>query len=278
MVYQLNSKKVIYDRAKGAHVVIYQGESRSPHGAWSSSPRDGADYYFATFAAFRKESFEDGLKNIKSLKGEKRLRVLDVGCAYGLFPFLVKQQGWEATGLEPDSDRAAFGQKHFQIKIHESKIEDFASDHKFDVITFWDVLEHLPEPGPVLAKVKELLEDDGILLIRVPNSRGLIHRLSFLSYWLTAGYFQLPLNKITKNHYWIYTKASLNNILKRYNFDEILSYYEDMLDKNVLIKTNYVQSLPGWIQSFIANFLKGISSLASVLSMQDSVVVYYRKQ
>ena len=149
MVYHLNSKKVIYDRAKGAHLVIYQGESRSPHEGWHCAPEDETDYYFATFASFRKQSFAEGLKNIKVLKGERRLRVLDVGCAYGLFPFLVNQRGWEATGLEPGSVQAAFARDHFRIKVHEGTIEDFATDHKFDVITFWDVLEHLPDPGPV---------------------------------------------------------------------------------------------------------------------------------
>jgi len=278
MVYHLNSKKVIYDRAKGAHAVIYQEEAQSSNGGQPTAPGDDAAYYFATFASFRQQSYEEGLKNIKLLKRGERLQVLDVGCAYGLFPDLVQRQGWEATGLEPGSVQAAFARNHFQIKVHEGKIEDFTTDQKFDVITFWDVLEHLPEPGPVLAKVKRLLKDDGILLIRVPNARGLIHRLSFLSYWLTLGYFKFPLDKLTENHHWIYTKASLNGILKEYGFDEILLYHEDMIDKNSLIQKSYIRGLPICIKSLVASFLKGILSLTAIFSMQDSIVAYYRKQ
>lgn len=278
MVYRLDSKKVVYDKAKGAHAVIYQDNGHSPAGSPPPASLDDTACYFDTFASFRVQTYAQGLKNLEWLKKGKRLRVLDVGCAYGLFPNLAQQQGWEAAGLEPGPVQAAFARNRFQIKVYEGKIEDFTTDRKYDVITFWDVLEHLPEPEPVLAKVKGLLEDDGILLVRVPNSRGLIHRLSFLSYWLTAGYFKFPLNKITENHYWIYTKASLNDVLKKYGFGEILSYYEDMIDKESLNQKSYVLSLPGWMKSFVANFLKGILSLTSVFSMQDSIVAYYRKQ
>lgn len=98
-------------------------------------------------------------------------RVLDVGSAAGFFLATMKEIGWECHGIELSSYMAAKSKEMFGLEhIHAGSIEaiDLPEKH-FDVISFWDVIEHLEDPVPHLARARELLKDDGILIIETQN-------------------------------------------------------------------------------------------------------------
>lgn len=103
--------------------------------------------------------------------------VLELGCSHGSFVALMKQSGYQATGLEMSPWVAEFGRKTFGVPILVGPVETqnlpLAS---FDVIAMMDVLEHLPDPLTTIRCCLDLLKQDGILLIQTPQFReGISH-------------------------------------------------------------------------------------------------------
>jgi SAM-dependent methyltransferase len=95
--------------------------------------------------------------------------ILDVGCATGVF-LAAGSADWHKVGVELTEDAAQIARSQFGLHIHQGTLEQ-APLHaqQFDVITMWDVLEHLHDPHTSLLRVRELLRPDGIFVARVPN-------------------------------------------------------------------------------------------------------------
>jgi len=102
-------------------------------------------------------------------------RLLDIGCASGQFLSLFdKDRGPEIYGVEASSDLAVLAQQAVPwANILALSFEDCEFEPGFfDVITIWEVLEHIFDPFNLMVKVKELLKPGGILLLSVPNIDG----------------------------------------------------------------------------------------------------------
>jgi 2-polyprenyl-3-methyl-5-hydroxy-6-metoxy-1,4-benzoquinol methylase len=88
-------------------------------------------------------------------------RILDVGCASGLFLDLALQEGWSGAGLEPSEtlSRKAQALLKDRAEIQQRTLEQAEfPPHSFDVITLWDVLEHVPLPVVFLKQCNTLLK------------------------------------------------------------------------------------------------------------------------
>lgn len=110
---------------------------------------------------------------IERLKPKGRL-LLDVGCATGIFLHEMHQAGWEVVGIEPDSNAAKYAQQRFGLQVYVGRLNQVGlPDASFNVITMWDVLEHLHTPWADLKEIYRLLTDGGWLVIRVPNLESL---------------------------------------------------------------------------------------------------------
>lgn len=98
-------------------------------------------------------------------------RVLDVGCAAGYFLSVMKDEGWQVTGIEPsDAIRGQAIERLGAANVHAGLLEDVPLErHSFDLVTFWDVIEHVPDPVAALAHVRSLLRPGGKLLIETQN-------------------------------------------------------------------------------------------------------------
>lgn len=120
-------------------------------------------------------------------------RLLDVGCGEGMFLSVAQENGWQVSGLELDAERAGVACERYGIHdIHSGVLEEapFARG-QFDVITMWDVIEHVPVPAETVAKVGELLAPGGLLIMITPNIDGLFPRLSY-SYGKRYDYWRHP--------------------------------------------------------------------------------------
>lgn len=111
---------------------------------------------------------------------KKAGRLLDVGCSAGIFLKAARADGWEVCGVELSEDTASIARQRFGLDVHNGALtENTFAPASFDAITLWDVVEHLPDPVPVLRIVRVLLKDDGVLLVETPNVEGLFPRLSY---------------------------------------------------------------------------------------------------
>jgi len=96
--------------------------------------------------------------------------IADIGCGTGEFLHEMLQNGWAADGVEKDKSAAGFARQQHGLNIKNEELTDCDYPEKsFDVITMWHVLEHLDNPNAVIAKIKLLLKNDGLLLIALPN-------------------------------------------------------------------------------------------------------------
>ncbi len=101
-------------------------------------------------------------------------RLLDVGCGYGHFLALARDQGWEATGLEPSIEAVEAARGIPGVRILKGNIADLAGrPERFDCITAWNVLELVADPRRDLGLLVDLLSPGGWLLVRVLN--GAVH-------------------------------------------------------------------------------------------------------
>ncbi len=98
-------------------------------------------------------------------------RVLDVGSAAGFFLSTMKEIGWECHGIELSEYMAARSKQMFDLDsvVSGSILDAPFAERSFDAITFWDVIEHLEDPIPHLARARQLLKDDGLLVIETQN-------------------------------------------------------------------------------------------------------------
>lgn len=102
------------------------------------------------------------------LGGMRPGRVLEAGCATGQLLRFFKDAGWEAVGLEPTRVFAEYGSRVHGIQILPVLFEEAELTSTFDLIILSQVLEHVLDPGAVLARAARLLAPGGRLYVSVP--------------------------------------------------------------------------------------------------------------
>lgn len=95
-------------------------------------------------------------------------KVLDVGCGNGMFLRMAAEVGYECRGIDFSEAAAAFCQQQGVNAIAGDFLSQ-AWEQPFDLITMWDVVEHLREPEKFLRRANELLVDGGHLLLKIPS-------------------------------------------------------------------------------------------------------------
>jgi 2-polyprenyl-3-methyl-5-hydroxy-6-metoxy-1,4-benzoquinol methylase len=104
-------------------------------------------------------------------------RLLDVGCYAGIFLEIAAQQGWEAWGVEP-SVWAGEQARRNGLQVITGTLETAAlPPASFDVVTLWDVIEHLTDPRAELRRVNRLLKPGGWVCIHTIDIGSLLPRL-----------------------------------------------------------------------------------------------------
>jgi 2-polyprenyl-3-methyl-5-hydroxy-6-metoxy-1,4-benzoquinol methylase len=96
-------------------------------------------------------------------------RLLDVGCGYGEFVKLMRERGVDAVGVEPNVAQARFCADQGVPCINDVLERDIAPAGSFDVVTLFQVLEHLPNPKAALGTVYSLLKPGGMIIVQVPS-------------------------------------------------------------------------------------------------------------
>lgn len=105
-------------------------------------------------------------------------RALDVGCSTGAWLEVARQAGWDPVGVEI-GDAFAQVARSRGLEVHTGTLADHVPTFEpgsFDLVTFWDVLEHLPEPRVALEQAIGLLAPGGTVAMSVPNVAGLYPR------------------------------------------------------------------------------------------------------
>ncbi len=131
-------------------------------------------------------------------------RVLDVGCATGNLLNALRRHGWEVYGVEPNARAAAYARQRLGLSVFTGELWDaHFPDSWFDLVIFWDVLEHMHDPKGVLLEAARVTRPGGRLILSLPNPHSIEARV-FGPYW--AGW-DIP------RHLHIFTCSVLDRLL-----------------------------------------------------------------
>ena len=112
--------------------------------------------------------------SVMNLQAHETGSLLDVGCGNGNFIYEMKGLGWDVSGVEPDRQSAEIAATKYNLNVFCGSLESAAFDEKrFDVITLNHVVEHLEDPVSVLRLCRDLLKDDGKVVLTAPNIESL---------------------------------------------------------------------------------------------------------
>lgn len=106
-------------------------------------------------------------KNVRLAPGHT---LLDVGCGVGRFLHGAHLKGWQVEGIDISAKAIAIGQKFAPFSMSVNTLENIAeSGRRFDVVTLFEVLEHLSDPCVILRKAQKVLKPSGAVFCTVPN-------------------------------------------------------------------------------------------------------------
>ena len=193
-------------------------------------------------------------------------RLLDVGCYTGVFMKTAAAAGWKVTGVELSAWAAAIAQREGHGQVHASALDGAGLEAaSFDVITLWDVLEHLSLPAAMLENVRRLLKPGGIVAIST-------HRVDSLAARLLGGRYPFFMDM----HLVHFSKATLERMLRDCGFEVLawrrhvrvlrLGYFLDRLERRArfqpLRKTvGWLARRRFWRERFIAIGFLGLANV-----------------
>lgn len=183
--------------------------------------------YYSYDADSRGKSWAQSLKEkldarmFKKLLGRipgDELAVLDVGGGCGwLLSLLRSVSSRVAETHELDFDESArAGAEAAGHVFHAARVEQFEPDRPFDLILMLNLIEHVADPGAVLAAMSRALSPQGLLLIKTPNVDTLDCRLFRRAYW--AG-LHCP------RHFVLFTRESLIDLAQRNGLECVSARY-----------------------------------------------------
>lgn len=147
-----------------------------------SSYENGIDETFALQNDMRIKTFTTSLLWIISslnLSNQlKNLTILDIGCAGGAFLKAGKDLGINMIGIEPSKYLSNYAIEKYGVRVHQGTLENYPDkESKIDIITMWDVIEHLTDPSKILTIMHNRLSKDGAIVINYPDYSSPIARL-----------------------------------------------------------------------------------------------------
>jgi len=151
------------------------------------------------------------LEKIRAFKSPGRL--LDVGCGPGVFLDRARTGGWDGCGIELTEGNFRHAAEVLRLDVRQGTLEEAGlQEGSFDVVTLWDVIEHLPDPSRALQKICRLLKSDGLLCIETPNA-GSVYRKILGKKWIS---FSEP------SHIFAFDRKTLAALLRKAGYEVVL--------------------------------------------------------
>jgi len=245
----------------------YESEAYISHTDSSKSNLDKIYQFVKNYTIIKK------VKLINSFKTEEKL-ILDIGCGTGDFLKSCKINGWNVVGVEPNEKAKNSALKkvntiNSNISLVFEKIENLLEKEnfkKFDVITMWHVLEHVPHLEEYILYLETLLKPNGRLIIAVPNYKSYDAKY-YGKFWAA---FDVP------RHLWHFSQKSIEELFskKKMIIEKIIpmifdAYYVSLLSEK------YKSGRSNPIKAFFVGFL---SNLKATRSNEYSSLIYILKK
>lgn len=258
---------------------------RACGGAWLASPQAESEserlYEVDYFVGSRNGGYLDYEADapLHERNAERRLALvhrhysgpsgdmLDVGCALGFFLQRAKQRGWRTVGLDISPWARRRAAQRFGLDVRADLRS--CTDESFDVVTAFQVLEHMPHPASALAEIYRCLRPGGLLVIETWDRQSWIARL-FGRHWQQV----TPPSVVH-----LFTRRSLVQSLTRQGFDAVTFHRVSKL-----VSLRFVASLLAQKHPRQLDFLSAVAqrswlgALAFPYSLGDLITVAAQKK
>ncbi len=208
-------------------------------------------------------------KKLKTIQNETSGRVLlDIGCGTGYFPNFMKENGYQASGMELDADARKFAAENFGLDVSSpDELLTKEVNEQYDVITLWHVLEHLHDVNGYLNWIKKALKSDGVLLIALPNCNAYDAKL-YGKYWAA---YDVP------RHLWHFIPKTFETYLSQFDFN-LLKIKRLPFDAfyNCLLSARYAGKFLSLAHGLMIGCISNFFSFMNVI--KASSVIYILKK
>ena len=189
--------------------------------------------------------------------------LLDVGAGTGDFLAIARKHGWEIFGVEPSVVAKRKAAEKNVVLVGDL---DTLPKRKFEVITLWHVLEHLPELDQQISKLVGLLSDTGTLVVAVPNFKS-YDAGYYKEFWAA---FDVP------RHLWHFSRNSVQSIFATHGMKVVKT-------KPMIFDAFYVSLLSEKYKTGKQHFLRALwvglmSNLLAYRSKEYSSLIYVIKR
>ena len=175
--------------------------------------------------------------------------LLDVGANLGHF-IREAQQRYTAIGIEPSPTVVAWGREHFNVSLEQGSIEEDNQAYlgRFNAVTMFDVIEHLPDPRAALERCRRYLVTGGHLFITTPDAGSPLARL-LGSHWYYIDMLQHISMFTTTNLIGLLRECGFRAIERRtigrlYRFSYIERRLRDLSRDSLLLRAAHAAALP----------------------------------
>lgn len=161
----------------------------------------------------RKRTLTAKRKLVQKATGVSTGKLLDIGSGTGAFLHEMKQNGWDTTGLEPDTPARKLAKELYDIELYENNQLYQLSPGSFHAITMWHVLEHVHDLHGYMKQIKNLLQQKGRLIIAIPNYTSADASI-YKEYWAA---YDVP------RHLYHFSPRSMQALMEKHGL-QILQY------------------------------------------------------
>jgi 2-polyprenyl-3-methyl-5-hydroxy-6-metoxy-1,4-benzoquinol methylase len=192
-------------------------------------------------------------------------RLLDIGCADGLFLNGAQKRGWQVEGAEISHELAAGAKTDYGIKVHVGSFTSLdLEENRYDAVTMIHCLEHCPEPESVLNKVNSILNEDGLAYIAVPNLDKRMQ--AFISTTIVNKRIRQKLLKIAggvcpPDHIYTFSRSTLSGLVEKSGFEVVEYRYVNN------IRPLFMESFKVWVLLRMLGFVSKVMSTGLHLEM-----------
>lgn len=168
-------------------------------------------HFFETYSIHQKQ-IDRYIRMIKKIKLAGRL--LDVGCGNGYFLTHARKSGFQVEGQEISPLFINYCHQNLDLTVHSGELDTLNLEaSSYDVITMFDVIEHVYSPGKLLKECNRLLKPDGILVVTTHDIGNFLAKLYGVKWHMIY-----PIG-----HVWYFTHMTLRSLLQKESFRELYS-------------------------------------------------------
>lgn len=194
-------------------------------------------------------------------------RLLDIGCATGVFLDRARKRGYEPVGVDFSSELVDYARREFSLDARLGTLEDQAfPDAHFDVVTMLDVIEHIPRYEGLFPELRRVLKPGGLLLLRTPTEDALMRSFAKLLHRASFGRFELPMLWFYSfEHVNSFSEETLRKLLEKFGFEVEEAYDESETPERLTV--------PGVVKMGLRVF----EAVAGLVSCRHKIVIIGRR-